>query len=256
MASNASQSDGTPAATQQTPNTPTATAVSALGPDDILLTMQYINDNAWPTDFELDIDTGNWPLWHRRISLLADCQGFTDWLNGTLSCPDKTDHAKAHHIWNVNDRSLKAFILSHISQRDYDNTCHLSTAHEVFEELRKIHEKQGLHAKLVLMTQAMNTRFRHDVPISKTLDDIRALHKRITQMGPINDDELHTIFLVNALNDHFESVQSNIVGLANDFSFSSKVIVRRLLQEDQLIRRCAEQNLSSSSTSALAAQGL
>jgi hypothetical protein len=27
------------------------------------------------------------------------------------------------------------------------------------------------------MKQAMDTRFRSDVPISKTLDDIRALHK-------------------------------------------------------------------------------
>src|SRR5260221_1138294 len=124
---------GTPADSTavQSSNTPTSTAVSAMGPDDILLTMQYINDNAWPTDFELDLDTGNWPLWRRRISLLADRQGFTDWLDGTLARPDKITHAKAHHIWNSNDRSLKAFILSHISQRDYDSTCNLTTAHEV-----------------------------------------------------------------------------------------------------------------------------
>ncbi len=260
MASNnTAQSSGTPtvpAVTQQSSNTPTATTVSAVGPDDILFTMQYINDNAWPTDFELDIDTGNWPLWDRCISLLADHQGFTSWLDGTLPRPDKTSHPKAHHIWQVNDRSLKAFILSHISQRDYDNTCHLSMAHEVFEELRQTHEKQGPHAKLVLMKQAMDTRFRPDVPISKTLDDIRALHKRIIQMGPIDDDELHTIFLVNALNDDFESVQSNIMSLISDSkNFTSKTVVRRLLQEDQLIRRRAEQNAPTSSTTALAAQG-
>jgi gag-polypeptide of LTR copia-type len=257
MASNISQSDGTPAApvaTQQSSNTPTATTVTALGPDDVLLTMQYINDNAWPADFELDIDTGNWPLWLRRISLLADRQGFTDWLDGTIPRPDKATHPKAHHIWVSNDRSLKAFLLSHVSQRDYDNACTLSTAHEVFEELRKTHEKQGIHAKLVLMTQAMNTRFRADVPLSKTLDDVRALHKRIIQMGPISDDQLYTIFLVNALND-IEALQSNVIGLANDSNFTSKDVVRRLLQEDQLVRRRAEQNTPTTSVSILAAQG-
>jgi hypothetical protein len=105
------------------------------------------------------------------------------------------------------------------------------------------------------MTQAMNTRFRSDIPLSKTLDDIRALHKRIIQMGPISDDQLYTIFLVNALNDNFEPLQSNIIGLANESNFTSKDVVRRLLQEDQLVRRRAEQNTPAASVSALAAQG-
>src|SRR6266849_7341811 len=106
------------------------------------------------------------------------------------------------------------------------------------------------------MTQAMNTRFHPNVPISKTLDDIRALHKRIIEMGPIDDDQLHTIFLVNALNDNFESVQSNIIGLAEESNFTSKAVICRLLQEDQLIRCQAEQNITSvTPSSALAAQG-
>jgi hypothetical protein len=94
-----------------TPTGGTSTTVSALGPDDIPYTVQYINDNAWPADFELDIDLGNWPIWSRRVSLLADRQGFTGWLTGTLARPDKSLHAKAHHIWGVNDVCY-VFILS------------------------------------------------------------------------------------------------------------------------------------------------
>jgi hypothetical protein len=45
-----------------TPTGGTSTTISALGPDDIPYTVQYINDNAWPADFELDIDLGNWPI--------------------------------------------------------------------------------------------------------------------------------------------------------------------------------------------------
>src|SRR6266852_3040996 len=105
------------------------------------------------------------------------------------------------------------------------------------------------------MTQAMNTHFCANIPLSKTLDDIRALHKRIIQMGPISDDQLYTIFLINALNNNFEPLQSNIIGLANESNFTSKDVVRRLLQEDQLVRRCAEQNTPATSVSALAAQG-
>jgi hypothetical protein len=88
------------------------------------------------------------------VHLLADCQGFSKWLKGTLPQPDKTTHPKAYYIWEGNDLSLKAFLLSHISQQNYDNTCDLETAHSVFQELQKTHEKQGIHAKLILMKKA------------------------------------------------------------------------------------------------------
>jgi hypothetical protein len=127
MASNTTRRSGTPTATA----TQVATAISAVGPDDMMYTKKYINDNAWPTDFELDIDLGNWQLWRRRIGLLATRQGFSRWLNGTLTQPDKMTHPKAHHIWSINDESLKAFLLSHISQQDYVNTYELDTAHLV-----------------------------------------------------------------------------------------------------------------------------
>jgi hypothetical protein len=191
MASNTTQRSGTPttAATTQA-----ATAISAVRPDDMMYTEKYINDNAWPADFELDINLGNWQLWRCRVGLLATRQGFNRWLNGTLAQPDKTTHPKAHHIWSVNDESLKAFLLSHISQRDYDNTCKLDTAHLVLQELQKTHEKQGLHAKLILMKKATDMRFQTDVLLSKTINNYCALHKCITQMGPIDDDQLLAIY--------------------------------------------------------------
>lgn len=73
----------------------TATSVSAFGPDDNIFTLQYINDNGWPADFELDIDLGNWPLWLRHVSLLAARQGFSEWLDGSLSCPDNLPHQRS-----------------------------------------------------------------------------------------------------------------------------------------------------------------
>jgi hypothetical protein len=41
------------------------TSILAQGPDNMLYTMLYINDNAWPANFELDLDLGNWALWTR-----------------------------------------------------------------------------------------------------------------------------------------------------------------------------------------------
>lgn len=69
-------------------------------------------------------------------------------------------------------------------------------------------------------------------------------------MGPIDDDdELFSIFLLNALNDNFENIQSYLMSIADDPSFLSETIERRLRLEGSLIRIRAEKNLQASSTS-------
>jgi hypothetical protein len=137
MTFNSVQTGGSSTATNATANAAIAqlvitTSILAQGPDNMLYTVLYINDNARPADFELDLDLGNWALWTCQVHLLTDHQGFSNWLKGTLPQPDKTTHPKAYYIWEGNNLSLKAFLLSHISQRDYDNTCDLETAHSVF----------------------------------------------------------------------------------------------------------------------------
>jgi hypothetical protein len=52
------------------------------------------------------------------MTLLADRQGFTDWLQGLFPQPDVTSDPTGHRIWQINDRSLKAFILQHVSRAD------------------------------------------------------------------------------------------------------------------------------------------
>lgn len=42
----------------------TSTTVSALGPNDVIITLQYINNNSWLKDFKLDIELGNWVCSH------------------------------------------------------------------------------------------------------------------------------------------------------------------------------------------------
>jgi len=177
-----------------------STTLSAVGPDDIPFTIQYINDNHWLKDFILDAKKANWDEWSLQVSFLTDRQGFTDWLDGSLAQPDKSVYPKAHHIWAVNDRSLKGFLYSHISCNDYRNIRTLATSHEIFEELRKTHEKQGLHAQLILIKKAMEIRYKPDIPLSKMTEEIEALHTHITNMGTIDNDKLKAVFMINALN--------------------------------------------------------
>ena len=192
--------------------------------NDYILTIQYLNDSRWPSDLILDIDQANWEAWSRAILLVASHQGFEDWLDGTLLQPDLATHAKAHWIWCSNNKSLRAFILSHISNNDYENIFHLNTSHKVFEALCMWHENLGLHTQAVLLKKVLEICFTPDVPLSKTILEISSLQKRIVAMGPINNNKLKSILLINALNNHFENIQSNLMSLTDDPSFNSKTI--------------------------------
>ena len=239
MATTLTQPDGTSTNTgASVTQAPTSTAATALDPDDnfLLANYRYVNDESWPSNFKLDIDLDNWEEWSFKVSLLAGRQGFTKWLNGTLIQPNVVTHARAHHVWAENDCSLRAFIFSHISRNDYRSVSHLATSHAVFEELRKTHEKQGFHAQMILVKKAMEMRFRSDVPLSKTAEEIDELHYRIVKMGPLDNDLLKAVFFLNALNDNFEDLQSNLMSMADDPSFSSKTIIRNLRQEVNLMR--------------------
>lgn len=271
MASNSTQANSTqpaananptssnaPAASTNAPaasasNAPTTSStVSAAGPDDRILTALFINDNSWPADFILDFEKANWEEWSLRLKLLAARQGFSHWLKGTLAQPDVSTHSKAHHIWENNDESLKACILSHISRDDFRLVSNLSTSHAVFEALQKRHEKQGLHAQMVLIKKAMSIQCKPDVLLCKTADEIQSLYTRISNMGIIDQDRLLTVFLVNSLNEHFDSLQSSVMTTVDDPNFSSSTILRRFSHEDDLTRHRLAQNPQAST--ALAAQ--
>jgi transposase InsO family protein len=71
-------------------------------------------------------------------------------------------------------------------------------------------------------------------------------------MGPINLDQLRTIFFLNCLSDSHEALQSTLMAVTDDSSFSSKTIMCRFAQEDSFNRRRTE--LNPQMTSALAAQ--
>ena len=223
-------------------------ASTAVNFNDYILTIQYLNDSRWLSDLILNMDQANWETWSRAILLAASHQGFKDWLDGMLLQPDLATHAKAHRIWCSNDKSLRAFILSHVSNNDYKHVSHLNTSHKVFEVLCAQHENLGLHAQVVLLKKVLEIHFTPDVPLSKTISEISSLHKRIVAMGLINNDKLKSVLIINTLNDHFENIQSNLMSLTDDPSFNSKTIIHCLEWEEGLIKQHTKQGTPHTTT--------
>jgi hypothetical protein len=57
-----------------------------------------IADNSWPATLKLSITECNWVEWSRRLTLLADRLYVSDYLDGTLPCPDGSADPAGHNM--------------------------------------------------------------------------------------------------------------------------------------------------------------
>ena len=101
-------------------------------------------------------------------------------------------------------------MLQHVSRTDYKIVASLATAASVFESLCKRHEDLGTHTQVTLIAKAFNTRFRPGTAMSQVIEEINSLHTRILAIGPLDGDHLRTVFLLNALGEHYPQLQSMI----------------------------------------------
>ena len=119
----------------------------------------FISDNNWPKDLCLNHLKSNWEEWSLHMTLIANRHGLADWLDGSFLQPDVTTNPKGHHIWKVNDCSLKVFILQHVSRTNYKIVANLPDASSVFNSLHKHHEALRTHTQVLLIAKAFNTCF-------------------------------------------------------------------------------------------------
>jgi hypothetical protein len=206
----------------------------------INLVERPIADDSWPTTLKLSITECNWVEWSRRLTLLADQLYVLDYLDGTLPCPDSLADPARHNIWMKTDKSLRALMLEHLSLDDYDIAITFPTSHRVFEELQNRHEKLGLHVQLNLLIRAFGIQYTLDVPLSTTSKEIRDIHTRIIKMGKFDDDKLLIILIINALNNHYGSLQSTVHSMTDDANFSLNTAFKHINTEAALELRHTE----------------
>src|SRR6266849_661094 len=209
-------------------------------PSGIRLTLISLHSVDWPSDLTLDLGKSNWMEWSRKLSLVALCSGIDPWLDGSLACPDQPAAPEANYIWKRNDGALRGFIQTHISPSDLHLIELLPTSHLMFEKLRSLHEQQGPFAQLNLLLKGLQVDFTYDTSLRDTLSELRSFWHRIIAMGPLTDDDIFSILLMNGLSKHFGPLQYSIHSLSRTPNFSSETIATRILDEDSLIRRRVE----------------
>ncbi len=55
----------------------------------------------------------------------------------------------------------------------------------------------------MLLDKALKIRFRPGIPMSQTANEIDTLHAHIIASGPLDDDKLRTVLLLNGLGEFY-----------------------------------------------------
>jgi hypothetical protein len=225
-----------------------------LGTSSIRVYERTFSTASWDKNLILDITKSNWQDWSHKTRLIAQRQGFTHWLDGTLKCPDQNTHSDAYWVWINNDEALQGFLFDSISPVDLSLVRNLKTSHAIFTALHEHHENLGSFAQVLLVKKLLEICFNDDTPMSHTIMEIRDLHHRITTMGAIDDDKLLTVALLNSLGNKFSNLQSAIQTLFSTPNFSSTAVIQRTEAEENLIQcRNNGNQIPSQSHTALAA---
>ena len=183
--------------------------------------------------------------------MIVDQRCFGDYLAGTLTEPDSLLHPKAAQNWRNNNCALRAFILEHISDHDYNNANIHTNVHTVYETLRKSHLFQGLQAQVNVFKEALDTQFAPTTPLNWTLDQITKLHSKFTKMGKIDEDQLLIILILNALGNHYVQLQISINNMLQNSATTSVDVWNRIVREEQTI--ISHKKQAASDPTALAA---
>jgi gag-polypeptide of LTR copia-type len=213
--------------------------------DHTFITETLTDDPTWPKNLILDIDKYNWPEWSYRIRFLADSLGLGEWLSGTLPQPDPNIYPNASRIWQTNDRSLRAFLILHISESDWDEMMRYETSSEVFEQLRKRHEKRKRYAQVLLMKQAFDTHFEHNTPMIQTVIKLKGILRRILSIGDLDPDMILTAYIVNALGDLFGYLKPTIRALMEEPDYTPDALIRLIESKEDFLKRQMTRNIEA-----------
>ncbi len=221
------------------PAPPTVTTGQQSGtlPDGITISERALDVSSWPADLILDLGKSNWMEWSQKLTILVMKQGFAFYLDGSLPCPDYSVSPDAYLVWHHNDDVLRGFILERVSLADVHHIDCLSTSHLMFEALRNQHEEQGPYTRVALILKAWEIQFTYETPLRDTLAELRNYHRRIIATGELTEDDIFAAILLRSMNKDFGHLRRSVEEMTIMLGFSSEIIARRILQEDELIRR-------------------
>src|SRR6266852_5279991 len=151
-------------------------------------TVQRIRVKDWSGEHKgIDpLDDDNWQVWRDDIDLAFNVCGLRGYVNGEISCPDAGSDPVGADNWQYNDDYTKKVICDRVSRGQKHHLTNCKTAHEMWSNLKAIHQACGDQTENQLMRELTDTKANEGDNIIKHLAKIKRLWDRITLVSPDN----------------------------------------------------------------------
>jgi metal-responsive CopG/Arc/MetJ family transcriptional regulator len=94
----------------------------------------------------------------------------------------------------------------------------------------------GRYAQAIFIKQVLQIMLDQNTSISQKITEIQSLYQQIVNIGPINSDQLLTVFLINTMGNQIQHLQSRVQAMTKEPNFSPNDIISILLEEEALIK--------------------
>ena len=128
------------------------------------------------------LDDENWQSWHDDIRLAFSVCGLTEYIEGSLKCPNISTDPISTSNWRYNDDYTKKVIRDRLKQTQKYHTANCRTSHEMWKNLESIHQSRGYQTKSQLVHELIHTRARKGADVLAHLANYMKLWNRITSI--------------------------------------------------------------------------
>src|SRR5260370_42635523 len=141
------------------------------------LTVQRIRAKDWSGEHKgIDpLDDDNWQAWRDDIDLAFNVCGLRRSGNGEISCPDAGFDPVGADNWLYNDDYTKKVIRDRVSRGQKHHLTNCTTAHEMWSNLKAIHQVCGDQTENQLMRELTDAKPNEGYPNLKHLAKIKTL---------------------------------------------------------------------------------
>ncbi|CDO76493.1 hypothetical protein BN946_scf184622.g1 [Trametes cinnabarina] len=169
----------------------------------------------FPADTLLDLTSGNYRTWQRRIQdVLIVVGDLARYLESSYSCPSRSTHLLDARVWTQNDQHVQGFLRLQCSDDELEivrtSPVPLSSAAALWEFLRVRHLNRGPHAQVLLLRDLLQLRFVPSNPLVPQTHHAINICRQIITMGPLTVDSLAKVTLLHMMRDVLPQLQRAI----------------------------------------------
>jgi hypothetical protein len=134
------------------------------------------------------LDDTNWAIWVKQLTRVLKVCGVLQYVEGNIPKPDENSQPEEFEAWEHNDGYAQCLITNNISDEQMIHVQN-GTAHEIWTNLKAMHEPRGYQTANAIQRNLMRTYAREEDDIAAHINKLKTFWNRLCML----DDEDFTV---------------------------------------------------------------